>query len=278
MSIQEKPIILSPEEFDVTTLPSLYNSSSRRKKNADSLFPSLGNTVYRCKEFPNGVYINHVGEVCPDDPRTGIYREGEVTEDTDDDQDETDAMDTEEETANRKRKRAESDDEEETSEVEEDDADEEFSDVQTDSDDSDGESEETDEEKEDDDDSSSTGASLEELQREADTMDHVCQLEKRRKKERVKTQKLIDFLATFEEEWIDYKKKSRSKGDAQICLDTDANLHISSPYCKFKFFRKNQPRQQVTAQLDMGRCAVDCICGASFTDVAGVYQHVLTHL
>lgn len=64
---------LSAEEFDAP-LPSLLGSSSRRRKTLDSLFPHLSDRVYRCQEFPHGVYINEYGEVCPDSPQSGIYK------------------------------------------------------------------------------------------------------------------------------------------------------------------------------------------------------------
>lgn len=54
-------------------LPRLFNSSSRRKKTLDNFIapPHLHDRIYRCREFPRGVYINRHGEVLPDDSRSG---------------------------------------------------------------------------------------------------------------------------------------------------------------------------------------------------------------
>jgi hypothetical protein len=57
-------------------LPVLLNSTSRRKKTIDNYIAPehLRKSIYRCKEFPGGVYINRYGEICPEDRRSGIYK------------------------------------------------------------------------------------------------------------------------------------------------------------------------------------------------------------
>jgi hypothetical protein len=64
---------LDQAEYDAR-LPDLLNSSSTRKKTIKSLFPHLANRIYRCSEYPQGIYINEYGQLCPDDKRSGIYR------------------------------------------------------------------------------------------------------------------------------------------------------------------------------------------------------------
>lgn len=76
-------IWLSPAEFNDPNLPYLLgapanpNSTrthSRRQKSTESLFPHLSDTLYRCKEYPHGIYINSYGQLCPDDKRSGLYQ------------------------------------------------------------------------------------------------------------------------------------------------------------------------------------------------------------
>ena len=63
-------------ENETDWLPVLLNSTARRKKTIDNYIAhqNLRHTVYRCKEYPSGVYINKYGEICPDDKRSGIYK------------------------------------------------------------------------------------------------------------------------------------------------------------------------------------------------------------
>lgn len=76
-------IWLSPKEFADPNLPSLFNTDvnplstrthARRQKSAKSVFPHLADSLYRCKEYPHGIYINAYGELCPDDKRSGLYQ------------------------------------------------------------------------------------------------------------------------------------------------------------------------------------------------------------
>lgn len=103
-------IWLSPAEFNDPNLPYLLgapanpNSTrthSRRQKSADSLFPHLSDTLYRCKEYPHGVFINSYGQLCPDDKRSGLYQIDERAAEKDQADDELaqaeDAVEAEEE-------------------------------------------------------------------------------------------------------------------------------------------------------------------------------------
>lgn len=70
-------VFLPGREFTeerVRRLPILLNGTKRRRKTLQSLFLHLADTVYRCQEFPHGVYINRYGEVLPEDKRSGIYQ------------------------------------------------------------------------------------------------------------------------------------------------------------------------------------------------------------
>lgn len=48
-------------------LPRLLNSSKKRKRSLSNYIApvNLRNTIYQCQEFPDGVFINRYGEICP---------------------------------------------------------------------------------------------------------------------------------------------------------------------------------------------------------------------
>lgn len=102
---QFAPIYLTDHEWFID-LPILFNSSSRRKKDASNFIAPerIRDSTYRCKEYPGGVYIDQFGKVCEDDPRTGIFRRfktapieqlEEHLEHIDDDDDDDEAYDDE---------------------------------------------------------------------------------------------------------------------------------------------------------------------------------------
>ena len=100
------------------SLPILLNSTSRRVKTLETYIAprNLRGTVYHCVEFPDGVFINEYGEVCPDHELTGSCP-AKHTEGTDLEDDEGDSVLDETE--------YESEEEEEEEDVE-DEGDEEF--------------------------------------------------------------------------------------------------------------------------------------------------------
>jgi len=147
LSEREDIIWLTPEEFDIKQLTYLFGGSSKRRKDEHSLFPHLKDRIYRCREFPHGIYINKFGELCPKDSRSGVYQEIEpdMQPDSDcdnesDDPDNDESKDSADEAwakeeekvkqkkekkQNKKRKREESEDDEDYEKSEESDADEE---------------------------------------------------------------------------------------------------------------------------------------------------------
>lgn len=144
LSEREDIIWLTPEEFDVQQLTYLFGGSSKRRKDQNSLFPHLKDRIYRCREYPNGIYINKFGELCPNDQRSGVYQEIEADmkpdsdcEEYSDDPDNDESKDSADEAwakeeekvkqkrLNKKRKRAESDDDEDYEKSEDDDEDDE---------------------------------------------------------------------------------------------------------------------------------------------------------
>ena len=68
-------------------LPRLFNSSRKRKRSISSYIAPvhLRDTYYQCQEYPDGVYINRYGEVCPN--VSVIHLKDDVTQDDDDHED-----------------------------------------------------------------------------------------------------------------------------------------------------------------------------------------------
>jgi hypothetical protein len=71
-------IYMSRSEFHCE-LPVLFNGTATRPKNIENYTAPerMRNTVYRCVEYPKGVYINNHGEVRPNHPKSGIYCYGQ---------------------------------------------------------------------------------------------------------------------------------------------------------------------------------------------------------
>lgn len=148
LSEREDIIWLTPEEFDIKQLTYLFGGSSKRRKDANSLFPHLKDRIYRCREFPNGIYINKFGELCPQDSRSGVYQEIEPDmkpdsdcEDDSEDPDNDESKDSADEAwakeeekvkqkQSKKRKRAEESEDEDYEKSEESEADEDMSDAE----------------------------------------------------------------------------------------------------------------------------------------------------
>jgi len=58
-------------------LPILLNASRRRSVTLESFVapPRLRNTVYRCREFPRGIYIDKLGKLRPEHEASGSYHD-----------------------------------------------------------------------------------------------------------------------------------------------------------------------------------------------------------
>jgi len=65
---------MSDDEGD--TLISLLSGTSRRKRTVETYVAPFNyhGSVIRCREYPDGIYINNRGRMCPNDPRTGSLR------------------------------------------------------------------------------------------------------------------------------------------------------------------------------------------------------------
>jgi len=304
-------------------LPYLFNSSSRRKKDMNSLFPHLSNQIYRCREFPHGIYINEYGELCPQDQRTGIFKavlspirkrkhiednktqgdldktQGDLDktqsdldpEDLDNDEarDSDDEYWSKEEERSRKRQKGQKvkedndddddyeDDHEQTSEEEEDDDEEEEEDK--------FQSSKLVERptllsvKRDQRAKESVYEEEEEEQKEAiRQLDHTIELERRNRKERIKRQKVLNFLENFVEEWTTESRRLKKIGQKVIKIETNPKLYQSAPQCDLQFISRGYP--PLKARLNMeneDQLVVLCDCGKLFSTVRSLYQHLVLH-
>ena len=89
--------IVIPKDKD-EELPCLLNGTKRRKPTLESYVApaNMRDTVYRCREFPKGIYIDRFGKAQPNDKRTGIFVENEHDDDEDDEEDDEDEDEDEE--------------------------------------------------------------------------------------------------------------------------------------------------------------------------------------
>lgn len=64
------------------SLPVLFNNSRKRKRTIDTYRapPQLRNTVYRCREYPNGVFIDRFGVVCPEETTEPVTKQSRYIE------------------------------------------------------------------------------------------------------------------------------------------------------------------------------------------------------
>lgn len=203
-------VYLKPEEFYDSSLPKLFNSTSRRIKDKNSTFTNYANQIVRCQEYPNGIYIDHLGKIQENHPKSGIYilkRSGQKqrrTEETSDEEEETtsDDEETEEEIT----------DEEETEEEEDD---EEYSptdDDEEEDDDSETEEEEEDETKEEiSDEELDTNERiqlyLEKLKEDAKQVSRDIDLIKKKEQEYLKRKKYIDLIEKCDEDWKEMRSE-----------------------------------------------------------------------
>jgi len=353
-------IWLKPKEYN-TRLPDLLNCSSRRKKTMDSLFPHLANRIYRCTEFPQGIYINEHGELCPNDKRSGIYKKmtdemlQENSSENDDDEEDEDE-DSEEESSESeadegkrsvaKKRTASSrrDDEAEEDEdylPEEDDEDEietesdlseevdeilnhkrekHWADkedqvkhvkkkrrVQKDEDDDDADEEDEDEYEEEEEEEEEVKEDekvgenltkeqklelyLEDLKSSAENYNRLHEAEEKKRPERIRIQKAINFLESFTESWNDIRKKvqkaqklqkasnnsnNRSPGKTGIQMSYDSHLFAEDSGCDF-LFKKKGTTHVATATLNCDDCTIRCECLQSFSVVEPLYHHIASH-
>lgn len=244
---------LDADEYHVD-LPQLFNSSRRRKKDISSLYPHLAAQVYRCKEFPAGVYISEEGEVLPDDPRSGLYRllpqstEEEPNEESDDASEATlsvtsDQFDDDNWAVKNSRKRSRDDD----------------SDYEL-------ESSESEYEEECDEESELEEETLCDLQSNINT--EVLSNSKRR---RLHSQKLIRCLQDWETDWQTLKNQHR---DYKIKMTYDAQFVTShdEPYCTIDFMHPDKTHTLV--KMDCDRFCLVLPDGQEFTDMADLYEHL----
>ena len=287
---EEDSDVVSIDSEENECLPVLFNGSSRRPKTIDNYIApdKLRNCVYRCQEFPHGVYINVYGEVCPDDRRSGIYQvksnsssnqkpeEPFVPDDvsTDDSYvDEPDETDSDEEhfpsdmeseindVVFHKRKihdeDAWSEDEEGT--------------VCKKSKTSDYSSKSPDthlltkEEKQNE--------FLRDLKQAADDSDVHYSRYKNSKKRNLHVAKMLNSTNKLAEDWFKLKNTS----GAAFVMAYESQLLIEEPKFSMVFHRKKQPNESVQANFNCVNFQVECSCSFSCGKMSRLVEHLNNH-
>lgn len=313
---------MSRAEFEDKSLPYLFGAPanpnsgrthSRRTKTAESLFPHLKDTLYRCKEYPHGIYINSFGQLCPDDSRSGLYQideTGEVeqvvaSEEDDDNDNVPDEVDEtlekeEKEILNRKRKL----EEEEEEEYDDDESDEwtveqEDEDDEEDDEDDDYEEDEprpskkrkddiTDDEFDGDDEQKLTQqqrkeAYLKALEDGVKEQERMNKIMDEKKKQRIKDQKNLAILDEWTEEWKNLRNRAfrkrraldRTAKNDTIIMTYDAHiLTTTNPGCDFEFSKPGTDRK-ITAKFDCDTATIRCQDSEEqFSNMAKLYDYL----
>lgn len=298
-------IWLTPSEYD-SSLPALFNSSSRRTKDINSLFSHLSDRIYRCKEFPGGIYINEDGQLCPDDERSGIYKrldikkvckstpddpvvpsshsrkydeedgdEDDEGEDEDTSSDEEDDEDDNDEDTSVKRVRGDDDDDEDYVEEEES-TDEESSDSDSAS--------ETEKPKEKNVETNEKPDLLEHLKKGTEDQSFLHDLERNRRLQRINKQQLLRLIEKWDEQWTMLRKQAFRRQVAQpnkrrrnesIEMSYEPNIMLAEiPTCEFEF--KKPTRGTIKAGMNCDLKEIVCQCEESFKDLKKLYTHLET--
>lgn len=233
---------LSSQEF-YAELPVLFNSTRRRKKDKYSLYPQLANKIYRCKEYPHGIYINAYGELREDDPRTGMYQ----IDDNYVQQCKEYEMSEKEEEYEDDLKNSESSDEEY----------EEYEEVKK---------KPLNKKRKCDHDNETETVSLPPAKKRPkidpnilkELKDHeseqlkIIEQEQALLQQRLAERKLIDCVEMWCNTWTQAKKELETNKKNSIVMETDCNIVFSDqPQCTFEFFRKKKKKNKVYGFMKM---------------------------
>lgn len=125
---------------------------------------------------------------------------------------------------------------------------------------------------------------IDDLKSSAELLNHFHDVENQKRKERLKTSKLINYLETFTEEWSEVRKMQHvARADKKtqnmtIKMSYDCNLLSKTPNCHFEFRKPKSGRKYIKAELDCDKINVVCQCGcADFKNTEAIYHHIATH-
>jgi hypothetical protein len=282
-SDEDGVIYLSSDEDD--ELPLLLGGSSSRRKTIETyVAPAhLRDTIYRCREYPRGVYINRYGEVCPNDARSGRYQKRPRDEDEEDVVDEEDVF---HEVSRRSNALEDEDDEwiagSESSGSEATSSEASHSEVE--------EHEDVDDEpaaKRSKLEPNDLGEPLTDEQKRTMFMQelhsalertHAMEAHSQRSRKTVTTaQKLNDQLGLYVEEWDTFAKRE-AKG---IQFAYDSKFVVDEPSCDLRFVSKSanargEKVQKVLycASMNCNNMMLECPCHTMFTSVKSLYLHL----
>jgi hypothetical protein len=308
-SDDEELIYLSDDEFQ-QNLPSLFNSSSRRKKSIDNYVApiNLRNKVYRCQEYPRGVFIDEFGEVCPNDKRSGLFRPNserpeyttsdqvphdepefvaETDDDEEDDDEEEDYGEGEEDYGEEEEEEEGDDDDDESfvvSDNEEDEdqyeEEEEYYDKEStnNTDEKNEQEHQVTEEKAEEEEEEDLNREIDDLRENNDSMLHYFDNHEKSRKRILRIQKLCRVIEDHIDVWNSVRKTKPNNSRVVISLDSDLHSR-ENPYCKFIFNFPKKKKNKVSADFLIDEEIIKCHqCEMTFSNMASLYEHVLFHL
>ena len=237
---------------DTEILPILFNSTARRKKTIDNYTAPqhMRNTVYRCREFPNGVYINRYGEVCPDhelssDRVTTLKRCRESP--PHDDSDDSDAYTNPKRTCQH-----ESSDSESSSDESSDAENSDESDISADSEES---------------------CTVQELQSVDDECAEAYVHTMKTKQQHTKSMKMMHTTQDMVAEWGRIRKvQGRS-----LHMEYDSYILVEEPGFEMVFSNLLEDGRVCQAYLDCGNMMIRCQCSHLSTSITECVVHIKQH-
>jgi hypothetical protein len=252
---EHENVLIGKSEVVSSDLPLLFNSSSRRKKTIDNYIApiSLRNNVYMCKEFPQGVFINKYGEVCPEDPRSNVYK---IVDDKSDIKVElSDGSDCDYENEEDCEEYDE-DEEEEYDDDDDDDYDEEEGEIFSDEDDDYKPRKRT----------KVASKSLKSLNDSKAIIDSFQSLVES-KKTYITQLKLKDYTQALVKKWKKIPKNV-------FKMKFESNLFVTNPTFHFEFNKKGQ--NSVNVILNCATKHLTCDCDFECVNVNEMHQHLVT--
>lgn len=255
---------------DDEDLPPLFGGSSSRKKTIETYVAPdrLRDRIYRCREYPRGVYIDRYGTVCPDDPRSGRYHKRA----RDDDVDEDDAF---HEVSRRRKKPDDETDEEwygesDTSDSEEYDHEDQPSPAKKKKR-AELEDDWKDERDTDLTDSQKKQRFMHELHSALDRTREVEDQMQRSRKQVLNSQKLNDQLGVYVEEWETFAKRD-ARG---VSLTYECKFVTDDPSCLLKWNTKRSDPPMYQAHMNCATKLLECPCHKTFHSIKNLYLHLV---
>jgi hypothetical protein len=247
------------EDDGTENLPTLLNSTRRRKKTIETYIAPvhMRETVYRCQEFPNGVYIDRQGCIQPKHPKSGPPSQGKRKRTTS-------------EAGQQRSKRSRVVEEDNENSEEEDFTLEDLIESGSSEDDDVGAPEDDDAS-----DQSEVATLLSDLQQGTQACKNLYTQSLEAKRRHTKSMKLVRTTQDMVEEWFNIKKM---KG-RHLHMTYESSLLVEHPSFTFTFTsllekKAKEPTRTVTAALVCEDLTVRCQCGFVCETVTDLVAHL----